>query len=85
MEYPVPVAQWEQATSAMCASMERGWEPPPLIVEYRGSVLSLRDGNHRHGALLQRGTTHYWAIFWFNDDKDRQEFVATYAANFDVS
>jgi hypothetical protein len=81
MEYPVSVARWEKKTAAMCASLSRGWEPPPLLAMYcDDGMLSVRDGNHRHGALTQRGVRAYWTIFWFNNAAHVPLFEATYDA-----
>jgi len=79
MEYRVPLPHWQAKTAAMCASIARGWKPPPLLVMYRDDgVLSVRDGNNRYGALTQSGVRDYWTIFWFNQLTDRDRFEAAY-------
>ena len=39
----------------MDESIEAGWEPPPLLAEYRAGRLLLQDGNHRYEALKREG------------------------------
>jgi hypothetical protein len=79
MEYPARPDAWQGKIAQMCASLAEGWEPPPLLVQYRkGGVLSLRDGNHRHTALVRSGITEYWTIFWFDREGDRARFLAAH-------
>jgi hypothetical protein len=79
MEYPVSIERWEAKTAAMCSSIAQGWEPPPLLVMYQDDgVLSVRDGNNRHGALGKSGVRNYWTIFWFNKEVHLRQFESTY-------
>ncbi len=80
MEYREPLESFEQRVAAMMASLKQAWQPPPLIIMYTADrKLSIRDGSHRHEALIRSGYGTYWAIFWFNCEQDKQEFLDTYA------
>ncbi len=73
---PVDHDAWEHDIDAMEASVEHGWEPPPLLVEHRDGRLLLQDGNHRYEALVRAGATHAWAIVYFDDADERDRFGA---------
>jgi hypothetical protein len=80
MQYRISPAHWAESTSAMRASMAQGWMPAPLIVEYRSpDMLSIRDGNHRYGALAEIGVAAYRTIFWFSEEADKRTFAGVYA------
>ena len=68
MEFPVPAEQWERKVARIASGLTRPEHLPPLIVEWRGGTLSIRDGNHRHGAMLQAGWRNAWIILWCNDE-----------------
>ena len=46
---------------------------PPLIVEYRGGELSVRDGNTRLGAMERLGWQKCWAIIWYSSAEDYRQ------------
>lgn len=73
---PVPEQEWDDDVDAMDESLARGWEPPPLLVSYRGGKYVLEDGNHRHDALRRAGATHTWAILAFWDESERSAFAS---------
>ncbi len=64
MEYPVDEGAWQERTRQMAESMTSPLFVPPLIVEYRGGKLCVRDGNTRHGAMSSKGWTRCWVIVW---------------------
>jgi hypothetical protein len=66
MEYRTTRESWEAHVSEIANAAEDSERLPPLILEYRDTGLSLRDGNHRHEALRRRGETHAWALVWCN-------------------
>jgi hypothetical protein len=68
--------EWEHDVGAMEESVEQGWEPPPLLVEYQDGRLLLQDGNHRYEALARAGESHAWVIVWFDDPAARDRFAA---------
>lgn len=70
MEFKVPEANWNKKVGRMSLSLNEGWEPPPLIVEFRENELSIRDGNHRYEALKVEKYFHYWTIIWCNKKED---------------
>jgi hypothetical protein len=73
----VPIArdEWEADVEAMEASIEEGWEPPPLLAEHREGRLLLQDGNHRYEALQREGATHAWVLVYFGDPAERERFL----------
>ncbi|MBZ9712672.1 hypothetical protein [Deinococcus multiflagellatus] len=64
MEYPEPAERWTARLDALMQAHQRGARFAPLIVQRRGDVLSVRDGNHRLGALEQLGGTEAWVVIW---------------------
>jgi hypothetical protein len=74
MEYYEPEASWQRRIAEMIESLERGWDPPPVIAEYRAGTLSVRDGGHRVAALARAGRDAAWTIIWFNDQSNLNEY-----------
>ena len=74
---PIEPEEWEEEVDAMEESMDDGWEPPPLLAQHQDGRLLLQDGNHRYEALVRAGKTHVWALIWFDDPTDRDEFRRT--------
>lgn len=75
-EYVVEPEPHERYVSAMVESLHKGWQPAPLIVEYRGAdQLSVRDGNHRCEALCRCGRRRFWTIIYLNSSQDFDVFV----------
>jgi hypothetical protein len=74
----VPPSEWEEDVDAMRQSLGDGWEPPPLLVEWRDGRLLLQDGNHRHEALLRAGEPDAWVLAYFPSLDDRDAFAARY-------
>jgi hypothetical protein len=70
--------EWEDDVDAMGVSLDDGWEPPPLLAEWRGGQLLLRDGNHRHAALVGAGASHAWTLVYFPRLEARDRFAADY-------
>jgi hypothetical protein len=68
--------EWEHDVSEMEESVEQGWDPPPLLVEYQDGRLLLQDGNHRYEALVRAGESHAWVVVWFDDPDARDRFAA---------
>lgn len=61
-------------------SLDDGWEPPPLIVTHHDGELTVEDGNHRTEVLRQAGRDRYWSVVGFDDDHERDAFVARSAS-----
>jgi hypothetical protein len=57
-------------------SLDDGWEPPPLLAEYRDGELLLQDGNHRYEALERAEARTAWVLVYFDDPAERAAFVA---------
>ncbi len=72
MQYYEPQDSWQRRIAEMVESLERGWEPPPVIAEYRGGALPVADGGHRLAALARAGRDTAWTIIWFNRESDWQ-------------
>lgn len=68
--------EWEEDVDAMEESLEEGWEPPPLLVEYQDGKLLLQDGNHRFEALVRAGEKDAWTLVMFASPADRDEFAS---------
>jgi hypothetical protein len=76
-DVPVPIERdvWEDDVEEMEGSLEDGWEPPPLLVQYLDGELILQDGTHRAEALARNGETDAWALVYFPDEPTRDAFV----------
>lgn len=73
MEYRVSQEYWSERTRKMAESMTDAVSIPPLIVEYRGGELSVRDGNTRLGAMERLGWQKCWAIIWYSSAEDYRQ------------
>lgn len=78
-EYVENEVWWNQNIGQIAERLEDGWDMPPLIVENRNGLLSVRDGNHRLGALqkLKRETCH--VIIW--DDNGEEAIMNALGQN----
>lgn len=70
MEFVVNEDYWLARTSVLAESFSNPESLPPLIVEYRGGELSVRDGNSRYGAMRMLGWSTCWVIIWYNSESD---------------
>jgi len=70
MEFPVPTDAWENKISNIASGLTDPKNLPPLIVEWRAGVLSVRDGSHRHGAMTAAGWSDCWVVVWCNTSDD---------------
>ena len=70
-------ARWDGDVGEMEDSLERGWEPPPLLAEYQDGRLVLQDGNHRFEALVRANEREAWVLVFFDNPSDRDAFVST--------
>lgn len=73
MEYRVSPESWEERVTRIAAYLTTPLTVAPLIVEYRAGQLSVRDGNHRYGAMQRRGWQRAWVVVWHNSQADLQE------------
>ena len=51
-----------------------GWEPPPLVVTWKGGQLVVEDGNHRLEGLRRAEVDEAWAVVGFEREADRDAF-----------
>lgn len=65
---------WRDDVDDLKEQVETGWDPPPVIVTYRGGQLVLEDGNHRVEGLRRAGETAAWAVVGFEDPAERDRF-----------
>jgi hypothetical protein len=66
----VEPAGWERRVTELADGLRNPLQVPPLIVEYRAGVLSVRDGNHRHEAMRRRSWSACWIVIWYNAERD---------------
>ncbi|WP_422661291.1 hypothetical protein ACK8P5_12725 [Paenibacillus sp. EC2-1] len=63
MEYVENKDWWNNKISQISDRIKDGWDMPPLIAENRNGTFSIRDGNHRLGALEKK----CYVIIWDNN------------------
>ena len=71
------VDTWEERVSGLLLMIQKGYQPPPLIVTDFWKPMEIVDGNHRHEALQRNGATEYWAIFFIKNESSKQ-LIAQY-------
>lgn len=64
MEYPESPERWKARVLALAAHVRAGGRLAPLIVQRRDGTLSVRDGNHRLGALERLGESVACMVVW---------------------
>jgi hypothetical protein len=62
----------------MKKAYQRGWDMPPLIVQYKYEEFEIHDGAHRYLALQQLGINEYHAIIYMTEEHDYEEFIKKY-------
>lgn len=70
LEYVVEEDYWQVRTSKLAETFTTPASLPPLILEYRGGELSIRDGNTRYGAMQRLGWKTCWVVVWYNSEAD---------------
>jgi hypothetical protein len=80
MEYREDADAWARSVSVFAECLASGDDIPPVIAEYRGGRLSVRDGNHRLGAFDMAGLPRVWALIWYNSLPDLEEHRAVMVA-----
>jgi hypothetical protein len=70
MEFPIPADAWQRKVAGIASGLADSMDVPPLIIEWRGGELSIRDGSHRHAAMTAAGWNACWAIVWCNNADD---------------
>jgi FMN phosphatase YigB (HAD superfamily) len=78
---PIEPEEWAEDVGDMGASIQRGWEPPPILVEHRDGRFLVEDGNHRVEALRRTGASHAWAVIWGDDPAERDPLAEELAAS----
>lgn len=62
--------KWLNRINPMISDLALGWQPAPLIAEYKQGKLMIRDGGHRIYSLKKAGFLKYWTIIWANSEND---------------
>jgi hypothetical protein len=70
MEFRVAAEVWNRRVTSISIGLREPEDMPPLIIEWRSGMLSIRDGNHRAAAMLKAGWTRCWMIIWCNSLAD---------------
>ena len=78
--FPIEPEEWEEDVDDMQSSLERGWEPPPVLVTQHDGELVLEDGNHRYEALRRAGASHVWAVIRCDNTTERDRLAAELAS-----
>lgn len=73
IKYKIDKDAFENNVQRMVRSIAKGWDMPPLIVNYSKGEFELNDGNHRYEALIRSGRTQYYVIFWTTDAAEFKE------------
>lgn len=71
MPFRQPIEDWNRRVQLIVESLDTPQDLPPLIAESLKSQLFIRDGNHRHEALLRAGYDRCWVLIWHNSSADR--------------
>jgi hypothetical protein len=61
---------FENKISQMIKSIQNGWQPQPLIVEYKNTEFILSDGSHRFEAFKRLGIKKCVCIIWTTGESD---------------
>jgi uncharacterized ParB-like nuclease family protein len=73
MEYRESLEVWNKKVDSLIEHINSGGELPPLIVQYRNGIFSIRDGTHRYGAYEKLGLKQYWTLIWCDSEEDFKE------------
>jgi hypothetical protein len=78
---PVDDDYWRDDVDDLEEKVNDGWDPPPVIVSYRGGQLVLEDGNHRVEGVRRSGADHTWAVIGFDNPEERDGFKVPTASS----
>ena len=70
LEYVEDEKWWNHNINQISERLNAGWDMPPLIAENRNGALSVRDGNHRLGALQKLNIDKCFLIIWDDNGED---------------
>lgn len=73
---PVEEDYWDERVDAMDELVERGVDPPPVVVACRAGEFVLEDGNHRAEGVRRAGRRLVWAVIGFAEREARDRFGA---------
>ncbi|MBO0145506.1 hypothetical protein JZX87_30800 [Agrobacterium sp. Ap1] len=62
MHYHVPEEAWLERIHNIAMDLTDAKQLPPLNVEWQHRRLTIRDGNHRHAAMVTKGWNTYFAV-----------------------
>jgi hypothetical protein len=66
---------WRDDVEDMKERIERGWEPPPVVVTWKDGQLVVEDGNHRLEGLRRAGAGDAWAVVGFERQEELEAFA----------
>lgn len=61
-----------EVVDRMKESLSKGWDAPPLIVEYMFGKFRVDDGRHRLELYRQLGVERVWAAVWTTGDENKK-------------
>jgi len=67
--------KWEKSILNLISFIKNGHKYPPLIVWFKNGIFSVADGNHRYEAFIRLNYKKYPTIFWFEKEKDYNNFL----------
>ncbi|MBN2853329.1 MAG: ParB-like nuclease domain-containing protein [Clostridia bacterium] len=78
MKYMISEKLFEAYIRQMMKEIEKGWDIPPLIVNYADGAFVLNDGNHRFEAMKRYGIDEYYIVIWITEEADAAAFEDKY-------
>jgi hypothetical protein len=78
MKWIIPKEGFDSRVNNIYDRYIKGWDMPPLIINFADNKFELNDGNHRYEALVKSGQTTCNAIIWTTGTRDRDIFVENY-------
>jgi hypothetical protein len=78
-KYVVGRDAFERHVAELQKRFDKGWDMPPLIVNYDSEGFELNDGNHRYEALKRSGINEYYFIVWTTTESDAADFNRKYS------
>jgi len=80
LKYQIDKHGFEKRVDAIQIRLQKGWDMPPLIINYADCKFELNDGNHRYEALIRSGIKEYNIIVWITKQKDYKQFMKKYGS-----
>ncbi|QVK19454.1 ParB N-terminal domain-containing protein [Mycoplasmatota bacterium] len=78
LKYVIDQTDFERNVKAIQERYKKGWDMPPLIINYVNKSFELTDGNHRYEALRRENIKDYYIIIWITEKEDYEHFINYY-------